>query len=190
METVEIAVNLRDLDLAVTKNRIEEDVVLPKGRGKPIKVCVFGSTELAAKVSGVADLVIQPQDIEAYATDKRKGRQLAQEYDYFVAEAPLMRVIGARLGAILGPRGKMPRPVPPGGDPSPVIRNMKSTVRLRSKDRRTFHAPIGTRAMTPEDLADNLDFVIKRLTGRLERGKFNIHSVYVKTTMGPSVRLV
>ena len=182
--------NLRDVDLSVAKNRVEEDIVLPKGRGKPIKICVFGSAELAAKAATVADLVVQPQEIEALAGDKRKARQMAAEYDYFIAEAPLMRVIGARLGAVLGPRGKMPRVVPPGGDPTGIIRNMRSTVRLRSKDKRTFHAPIGVRTMTPEDLAENLDFLIKRLVTKLERGKFNIHSIYVKTTMGPSERVM
>src|SRR5438093_6704126 len=44
-ESVEVAVNLRDVDLSVPKNRVEEDVVLPKGRGKPIRVCVFASGE-------------------------------------------------------------------------------------------------------------------------------------------------
>jgi len=189
-ESVEVAVNIKDVDLSIAKNRVEDDVVLPKGRGKTIKVCVFGSAELAQKAQGVADLVVQPQDIEALAADKRKARQMAAEYDYFIAEAPLMRVIGARLGAVLGPRGKMPRPVPPGTDPTSIIRNMRSTVRLRSKDKRTFHAPIGVRTMPAEDLADNLDFLIKRLVAKLERGKFNIHSIYVKTTMGPSVRLI
>jgi large subunit ribosomal protein L1 len=67
---------------------------------------------------------------------------------------------------------------------------MRSTVRIRTKDRRTFHAPIGVRSMSPEDLAENLDFMLKRILAKLERGKFNIHSVYVKTTMGPSVRFL
>ena len=181
--------NLRDLDLSVPKNRVDLELVLPKGRGKPVKVCVFGSGEMAEKATGAADLVIRPEELEEWAGDKRKARKLAQEYDYFVAEAPMMRVIGARLGVVLGPRGKMPRPLPPGSDPKRVIENIRSTIRLRSKDKRTFHAPVGTRAMSPEDLAANIDFVIQRVTGRLERGKFNIHSVYVKTTMGPAVRL-
>src|SRR5207249_468301 len=71
-ESIEVAVNLRDVDLSVPKNRVEEDVVLPKGRGKPIRVCVFASGELALKARNVADLVIQPQEIEEYASDKRK----------------------------------------------------------------------------------------------------------------------
>ena len=187
-ETVEVAINLKDVDLSVAKNRLDEEVVLPKGRGKPIKVCVFASGQLAFNVKDAADLVIAPEQIEEYAGNKRKARDLAESFDFFIAEAPLMPVIGKRLGQALGPRGKMPRPVPPTADPKPLIRSMRNTVRVRSKNQRTFHAPIGTRAMTAEDLAENLDFLIQRVTAKLERGKFNIQSAFVKTTMGPAVR--
>ena len=132
--------------------------------------------------------MIQPQEIEEYASDRAKARRLASEYDFFVAEAPLMPVIGKRLGIVLGPRGRMPRPVPPTSDPTNMINAMRNTVRVRSKDRRTFHAPIGTRDMAAEDIAENLDFLMRRLMGKLERGRFNIQSAFVKTTMGPAVR--
>ena len=69
-----------------------------------------------------------------------------------------------------------------------MINAMRNTVRVRSKDRRTFHAPIGTRDMAAEDIAENLDFLMRRLMGKLERGRFNIQSAFVKTTMGPAVR--
>jgi len=187
-ESVEVAINLRDVDLSVPKNRIDEELNLPKGRGKAIRICVFASGELALKARAVADLVIQPQEIEGYASDRAKARGLAQGFDFFVAEAPLMPTIGKRLGVVLGPRGKMPRPVPPTMDPAPLVNAMRNTVRVRSKDRRTFHAAIGTRDMSAEDLAENLDFLMRRVMGKLERGKFNIHSAFVKTTMGPAVR--
>lgn len=187
-ESVEVSINLKDVDLSVPKNRIDDEVVLPRGRGRTIRICVFASGELALKARDAADLVIQPQEIEEYATDRGKARTLARGFDFFVAEAPLMPVIGRRLGVVLGPRGKMPRPVPPTSDPVPLITSMRNTVRVRSKDRQTFHAPIGTRDMTPEDLAENLDFLMRRVLGKLERGRFNIRSAYIKTTMGPAVR--
>ncbi len=187
-ESVEIAINLRDIDLSVPKNRIDEDVILPKGRGRKIRVCVFASGEMAVKAKGAADLIIQPQEIEGYAGDKKKAKDLATSVDFFVAEAPLMPVIGRRLGVVLGPRGKMPKPLPPGADPVPLINSMRNTVRVRSRDKRTFHAPIGSRDMPPEDLAENLDFLMRRLLGKLERGRFNIQSAFIKTTMGPAVR--
>ena len=164
-ETVEVAINLRDIDLSVAKNRLDEEVVLPKGRGKPIKVCIFASGQLAFKAKDAADLIVTPDQIEDLAGNKRKARQMAEEYDFFIAEAPLMPVIGKRLGQVLGPRGRMPRPIPATADPAPMIRSM-----------------------SVEDLAENLDFLLQRVTAKLERGKFNIHSAFVKTTMGPSVR--
>lgn len=189
-ESVEIAVNLKDVDLSVPKNRIEEEILLPKGRGRQVRIAIFATGELAVKAKGSADMIFGPEDIEDLADDKRRARKIAGKIDFFLAEAPLMPTIGKRLGVILATRGKMPKPVAPGADPKPIIENMKRTVKIRTKDRRTFHAPVGTKSMSPEDLADNLDEIIKRLVSRLERGRDNIQSAYVKTTMGPAVKIM
>ncbi len=189
-ESVEVAINLRDIDLSVPSNRIEEEVILPRGRGRDVKVAVFASGEMAVKARDAADLIIAPEDIEALADDKARAKELARTHDFFVAEAPLMPAIGRRLGTVLGPRGKMPRPLPPGSDPVRVIRNLKRGVRLRSKDRPTFHVALGTRDMEPKDLAENLEAILKRVEAQLPRGRTNIGSVYVKTTMGPAVKVI
>jgi large subunit ribosomal protein L1 len=189
-ESVEIAINLKDVDLSVPKNRIEEEILLPKGRGREVRIAIFATGELAVKAKGSVDMIFGPEDIEDLADDKRRARKIAGTIDFFLAEAPLMPTIGKRLGVILATRGKMPKPMPPGADPKPMIESMKRTVKIRTKDRRTFHAPVGTKSMSPEDLADNLDEIVKRLVSRLERGKDNIASAYVKTTMGPSIKLM
>jgi large subunit ribosomal protein L1 len=190
VESVELAVNLKDIDLSNPKNRIQEEIMLPKGRGRQVKVGVFGSSEMAMKAKGVADVVIQPEEIEEIAKDKAKAKKFARANDFFVAEAPLMPTIGKRLGIILAPRGKMPKPIPPGSDPKAAIDKLKVSVSVRTRDKKTFHLAIGMNSMSPEDLAENLDAVIKRLTTRLERGKMNIRSAYVKTTMGPSFKVI
>jgi large subunit ribosomal protein L1 len=189
-ESVDIAFNLKDVDLSVPKNRVELEVVLPKGRGRDVKIAVFGSAELALKSKKVADLVIQPEELEDLADDKKEAKKLASSYGFFIAEAPLMPVIGKRLGVVLAPRGKMPRPISPGADPGPIITGLKNTVRIRSRDKRTFHAPVGMKSMSVDDLAENVNEVIKRVVGALDRGKMNLASVHIKTTMGPSVRLM
>ena len=190
LESVELAINLKDIDLTNPKNRIQEEVILPNGRGKAVKVGVFGSSEMAVKAKGVADVVVQPDEIETLATDKAKARKFARDGDFFLAEAPLMPTIGKRLGVVLGPRGKMPKPIPPGSDPKPQIEKLRSSVSVRTRDRKTFHLPIGTKDMPAEKLAENIDAVLKRLMSKLERGKMNIHSIYVKTTMGPSYKVM
>ena len=188
-ETVELAINLKDLDLSVPKNRLEDEVPLPHGRGRPVKVALFGSPELLQRVRGIPDRAFTTADLDELMKDKKAAKKLVSEIDFFLAEAPLMPMIGKRLGVVLGPRGKMPRPVPPGSDPTSLINALKRSIRVRSKGNRTFHAAVGIRSMPPEQIAQNVDAVLNRIIGKLERGKLNIESVYVKTTMGPSVRL-
>ncbi len=188
-ETVELAINLTDVDLTIPKNRITEDIVLPNGRGKAVKVCVIGGGELALKAKDVADRVITPDELGEIANDKKQAKKIANEIDYFIAEAPLMAVVGKRLGTVLGPRGKMPKPIAPGADPSAMIEGLRRSVTIRTKDRKTFHAPVGTVEMSAEQIADNIDLIIKRVEAHLEKGKHNIASAYVKTTMGPSEKV-
>ena len=105
VETVELAINLKDIDLSVPKNRITDDIILPYGRGKDVHVCVIGGGELALKAKGVADTVITPEELQTIADDKKQAKKIANKTDYFIAEAPLMAVVGKKLGTVLGPRG-------------------------------------------------------------------------------------
>ncbi|MGI5965160.1 MAG: 50S ribosomal protein L1 [Candidatus Methanomethylophilaceae archaeon] len=190
VETVELAINLRDVDLSIPKNRIQEDIVLPAGRGKKLRICVIGGGELALKAKDVADLVISPEELGTLADDRKQAKKIANSIDYFIAEAPLMAVVGKRLGTVLGPRGKMPKPIAPGADPTPMIDALRKSVTIRTKDRKTFHVSVGTVEMKAEDIAENIDIILKRVEGRLEKGSHNIASVYVKTSMGPSERVM
>jgi large subunit ribosomal protein L1 len=101
-----------------------------------------------------------------------------------------MPTIGKRLGIVLGPRGKMPKPIPPGADPKPMIDNLRRSVPVRSRDRLTFHTAVGTTDMPPEEIADNIEQIVKRLSTKLEKGTMNIRSAFVKTTMGPSEKVI
>lgn len=188
-ETVEIAVNLKEIDLTVPKNRIEEELPLPNGRGRPVRIALFGSPEMCQKIKGVADVVISSSELDEVVKDRKAAKKLVGTVDFFLAEAPMMPVIGKRLGVVLGPRGKMPRPVPPGSDPTNLINALRRSIRIRSKGNRTFHAAVGTRKMPADQIAGNIDAVLTRIVGKLERGRSNIESVYVKTTMGPAVRV-
>jgi large subunit ribosomal protein L1 len=188
-ESLEIAINLRDIDMSIPANRINEEVVLPRGRGKKLKVAVIGSGEMVLKAKGVADMVIEPDEIENIADDRRGARKLVSSMDFFVAEAPLMPTIGKRLGVFLGPQGKMPRPLPPGADPSGLVDILRRTVRVRTRDKTTIHVAVGTTKMGSNDVATNVIEILRRVESKTPRGPGNIASVYVKTTMGPSVKV-
>jgi large subunit ribosomal protein L1 len=188
-QSVDVVINLKNIDMNDAKNRIEDEVMLPGGRGVDAKIAIFASGDLAIKSKSHVDLVIKPEEIEELAKDKKKFKKMADDIDFFIAEAPLMPTIGKTLGIILGPRGKMPKPVPPTIDITTIAKNLRKTVRVRSKTSTTIHASVGREEMDAQQIADNIDAILKRLESRLERGKMNIGSVFVKTSMGPPVRL-
>ncbi|WP_254543897.1 50S ribosomal protein L1 [Halomarina pelagica] len=188
-ESVDLAINLRDLDLNDPSNRVDEGIVLPSGTGQETRIVVFAEGETALRARDVADEVLDSDDLEELGDDTDAAKDLAGETDFFIAQANMMQDIGRYLGTVLGPRGKMPTPLQPDDDVVEVVNRMKNTVQLRSRDRRTFHARVGAEDMTAEEIADNIDVIIRRLEADLEKGPLNIDSVYVKTTMGPAVEV-
>ena len=188
-ETVDLAVNLRDLDLNDPSQRVDESVVLPAGTGQETRIVVFASGETALRAEAVADEVLDGDDLEELGDDTDAAKDLADETDFFVADASLMQDIGRYLGTVLGPRGKMPTPLQPDDDVVETVNRMKNTVQLRSRDRRTFHTRVGAQDMDSDEIADNIDVIIRRLEANLEKGPLNIDSMYVKTTMGPAVEV-
>ena len=188
-ETIDLVFNLKNIDLNVPKNRVDEEILLPHGRGKKAKIALFASGELAVKSKKHVDLLIKPEEIEDLSNNKKKFKKIADEHDFFVAEAPLMPTIGKSLGTVLGPRGKMPKPVPPSADISDMVKKLRKTIKVRSKANKTFHTIAGSLEMDKKEIKENIDTIMKRVEASLERGKLNIDSIYIKTTMGSSKKL-
>jgi large subunit ribosomal protein L1 len=188
-ESVDLAINLRDLDLNDPSNRVDESIVLPSGTGQDTQVVVFAEGETALRAGEVADEVLDGDDLADLGDDESHAKDVASETDFFVAEEAFMPDIGRYLGTVLGPRGKMPTPLSPDDDVQEVVTRLRNSVQLRSGDRRTFHALVGAEDMSAEDIADNIDVILRRLHADLTKGPLNIDSAYVKTTMGPAVEV-
>ena len=124
-QNIDVVINLKNIDPNDPKSRIDEEVVLPHGRGREAKIALFASGELALKSKKLVDLLIKPEEIEDLSKDKKKFKKIVDEHDFFIAEAPLMPIIGKSLGTVLGPRGKMPKPVPPNADVSGMVKNLR-----------------------------------------------------------------
>tara|TARA_B100000029_G_scaffold154976_1_gene150308 strand:+ start:2252 stop:2896 length:645 start_codon:yes stop_codon:yes gene_type:complete len=189
VESVEISFTLRDVDLKNPTNRIQEEVRLPSGRGKPVKISMFAGGEMATKAKAAGIDVIDPATIEDLGGNKQLARKVANKNDFFLAEIPHMGTVGRFLGVVLGPRGKMPRPVPPNVDPGMIATGLKDTSIVRSRDRVTFHTAFGSREQGVDDLTVNAVAIWDRVMSKLERGPSNIRSCYIKTSMGPSIKV-
>ena len=188
-ETVDLAVNLRDLDLNDPSNRIDESIVLPAGTGQETSIVVFAEGETALRAEDAADQVLDSDELADLGDDDDAAKDLADDTDFFLAEEALMQDIGRYLGTVLGPRGKMPDPISPDDDVVEMVDRLRKSVQIRSGERRTFHTRVGAEDMSAEDIGDNIDVILRRLHADLEKGPMNIDSVYVKTTMGPAVEV-
>ena len=173
VETLEMAFTLREVDLKNPANRIQEEVRLPSGRGKPVKIAMFAGGEMSTKAKAAGIEVIDPSQIEDIGGNRQQARKMANRYDFFLSEIPHMGTVGRFLGVVLGPRGKMPRPVPPNVDPGMIAAGLKDTAIVRSRDKITFHTAMGSREQGIGDLTANGMAIWTRVVGKLERGAGN-----------------
>jgi large subunit ribosomal protein L1 len=189
VESMDIQFTIKDVDLKNPTNRIKEEVRLPSGRGRDVQIAMFAAGEAATRAREAGIHVITPPEIEELGGNKGRAKKIGNKFDFFLSEVPHMGLIGRYLGTVLGPRGKMPRPVPPTLDPAAIATGLKTTVVVKSGDKMTFHTTIGTIGQTQEELFANAMEVYNRVIGRLERGAGNIRSLFIKTTMGPATRV-
>ncbi len=188
-QTIELIIHLRDIDLRRPENRIIEEFELPYGKGKPSKIALFADGELAVKAKDLVDRVITKSEMLEIAKNKRQIRKLAKSFDFFIAQADLMPIIGRHYGQFLGPRAKMPKVVPPNADIKPLVEKLRKSVRIKVKEQPLIQIPIGSENMDEEKVAENIIHLLRYLEQRLERGLYHIESMYVKLTMGPAIKV-
>lgn len=190
VQSIELVINLREVDMKKPESKIQELIELPHPVGKQSKICVIASGELALKARNAgADLVIERAELESLAGDKKKQKTLADTYESFIAEAPLMPVVGKVLGAVLGPKGRMPTPVPPSVNIADAIAKQRKTILVRTRNQPVLQCRIGTEDMSDEQIAENIQTVLRRLEGKLKKGLKNVRSLVIKTAMGPPIEL-
>ncbi|MCW4043901.1 MAG: 50S ribosomal protein L1 [Candidatus Bathyarchaeota archaeon] len=189
-QTVDLILNLQEIDMKSPEGKVQAVVDLPHVTAKPNKICIVASGELALKARKAnADSVLEKADLEALAGKKKELRKLASDFDVFVAEAPLMPLVGRILGPVLGPRGKMPVPVPPNADVAGLIEKHRKTIVVRTRNQPIIQCSVGTENMSEEEIFDNIQAVLRVLEGKLKRGLKNIKVAYIKTSMGAPVKI-
>jgi len=189
-QSIELILKLQEIDMKSPEAKIQEVVELPYPLEKPNKICVIASGELAMKAKKAnADRVIEKAELEGLAGKKQEMRKIANAYDVFIAEAPLMPLIGKTLGSVLGPRGKMPLPVPPSADISALMTKHRKTVVVRLRSQPIIQSRVAMENMKDEEIAENIQTVLRVLEGKLKKGMKNIKLAYIKTAMGAPVKI-
>ncbi|MBX5321729.1 MAG: 50S ribosomal protein L1 [Candidatus Bathyarchaeota archaeon] len=190
-QSVELILTLQDIDMKSPGGRLQENVELPyPPPEKTNKICVIATGELALKAKRAnADLVMDRAQLEGLAGKKKELRKIANDYDFFIVEAPLMPLVGKILGAVLGPRGKMPIPAPPTADIESLLNKYRRTVVIRMRNQPVIQCLIGTENMKEEEIVENIQAVLRTIEGKMKRGIKNVKLVCIKTTMGAPVKI-
>jgi large subunit ribosomal protein L1 len=186
-ESIDLIFNFKDIDLSDPDNRFNEDFKLPFQADDEVKIAVIGDTLVNNAEN--ADGEITEDELEEYFDNPSDAKELADEYSFLIAEAPLMPKIGGQLGQVLGPRNMMPDPMPPGSDPTEEIEQLRNTVTLRLREDPLMQIKVGTEDKDAEDVARNASSVYDFVRGHLEKGDNQIKSILVKTTMGSPVEV-
>jgi large subunit ribosomal protein L1 len=186
-QSLEMIMVFKDID--VKKGfALNEVVQLPK-TSSPSTVCVLASGDMGLKAKNAkADRVIDGDELNKLGANKRESRKFINSFDFFLADTKLMPAVGKALGQLLGPRGKMPTPVPFNAPIESFLERFRTSIRVRSKNSLATSCKIGDESMEDSVLAANAHAVLSAIEKKLPNGDKNIKKVMIKTTMGKLVK--
>ena len=187
-QALELIIVFKDIDVKKGFS-INETIQLPKQTSTPAAVCVMASGDMGLKAKEAkADKVIDTGDLDKLGANKRESRKFINKYDFFLSDTKLMPTVGKVLGQLLGPRGKMPTPVPFDAPIGSFLERFRSSIRVKVKSSLSASCKIGDETMEDTDLAANAHAVITAVEKKLPNGDRNIKRILVKTTMGKVIK--
>ena len=181
------AIFFLNIDKAKSDQNLRTIVDLPNGNGRKIKVAVICAND---KINEAKDSGAEISGSEDLINEINSGKI---NFDVLVSTPDMMAKVG-KLGKVLGPKGLMPNP-----KLGTVAKDIKSTVEAIKKGRVEIKCDkdgnlglsIGKVKFSDKELSDNFKSVYEIISKEKPvglKGNF-INSIYLSTTMGPSVKL-
>jgi len=186
-ETIELSVRL-GVDPRHADQQVRGAIVLPHGTGKKVRVLVIArgdkikeAEEAGADYAGGDEYIAKIKDENWF------------DFDVIVATPDMMGKIGP-IGRVLGPKGLMPNPK--SGtvtlDVAKAVHDIKAgKVEYRVDKTAIVHCPIGKTSFELDKLEENLNVLmgaIIKAKPSAAKGTY-VRSVYLSSTMGPSVKV-
>lgn len=198
-ESLDIIINLRDLDIKNPNNKVNSEFLLPHQIQTPEshKLCFFTKEDqlVDAKSKGF-DVCDNDELNDLNKKDAKTKKKFVRKYDSFIARMDLMRDVAKVLGRNLGQTGKMPKPSPKGyGVVRPeesvdiIVANFMRRIVVQTKRAPIIQAKFGKKSIDFEKNFENLNALVQFLEHQLPNGYANIKSITLKTTMGKPVRV-
>lgn len=188
-QSAELTLVLKDIDVKKGFN-LNEVVVLPHKPSRLPTICLVGSGDmgLRAKNAGI-EHVMDQQELDRLGTNRREARKIVRGHDFFLSDTTQMAAVGRSLGQFLGPKGKMPTPVPYGAPIENIADRFRASVRVKARNQLNVSAKIGDEKLSDDQLAENASAVVAAVEKKLPQGGQNIRNAHVKFTMGKKAKL-
>ena len=191
IQSYDLIINLKNVDIKTAP--LDFFVTLPHSKGKPVKLACFCDQQLAENAQKNCDLVVKEVEFEGYK-EKRVMKKMAEDHDYFIAQANLMPKVAAAFGKILGTKGKMPNPklgcvVPPTANLETLKRKLNSTVRLSAKKAVNLQCLVGKENQPDAEVIDNILAAYQATLKQVPNEHQNIKNVCLKLTMSKPVKI-
>jgi large subunit ribosomal protein L10Ae len=188
METVDLQIGLKNYDPQKDK-RFSGTVKLKHVPRPKFKVCVLGDQQHCdeAKSKGIA--CMSADDLKKLNKNKKEVKKLAKKYDAFLASESLIKQIPRLLGPGLNKAGKFPALLTHNDNMEAKVIDLKSTIKFQMKKVLCLNVAVGNVAMSDDELVFNIHLSINFLVSLLKKHWQNVRSLYIKSTMGPAIRL-
>ena len=185
-ESVEVAIRL-GVDPKQADQMVRGAVALPHGLGKKAVVVVIAKGDKAKEAEKAGADFVGAEDL----IDKINGGW--QDFSSVVATPDVMGIV-SKLGRVLGPRGLMPNPKvgTVTFDVTKAVQELKKgRVEFRVEKAGIIQCSVGKLSFGAQKLAENFMSLMEQILKakpQTAKGAY-ILSLYVSTTMGPSVRV-
>ncbi|MGA3150171.1 MAG: 50S ribosomal protein L1 [Candidatus Saccharimonadales bacterium] len=184
--TVEMHANL-GVDPTQSEQNVRGTVILPAGTGKKLRIAVLAEPTDASKAKTAGASLAGNEDILAQL-DKEQ-----LDFDILITTPALMPRLG-KYARLLGPRGLMPNSK--SGTittdiAKAVLEARAGRVEYRIDQAGIVHAGIGKVSFGADKLTNNVEAILASLRAAKPAGIKGsyIKSVYLATTMGPSIKI-
>jgi len=193
-QTYDLIITLKDLDLKKPEHQVDFFQTLHYPKGKKVKICALIGPEMEANAKGAVDKYILVDDFPKYVKDKKAMKKLANQFDFFVAQATIMPKVATAFGKVFGPKGKMPNPkagcvVPPNAPLKPLVEKLQKIVRLSAKLSLMVQAAVGKEDMPEEQVVDNIMTIYDALIHHLPNAEHNVKEILLKLTMSKPIEI-
>lgn len=184
--TVELHVNL-GVDPRHADQNIRDNLVLPAGTGKTVRIAVLADVDEAAEARKAgADIA----GIDEILKDLDKGQI---KFDTLIATPSQMAKLG-KYARVLGPRGLMPNPK--SGtvttDIAKAVAEAKAgRVEYRVDSTGIVHLGVGKVSFSAAQLTENIQAVFASIRGNKPSGLKGtyVKAIHLTTSMGPSITI-